>query len=236
MEVGPGPGGLTRALLATDAVRVHAVEIDTRALAAIGELAASSPGRLILHEADALALDLTTLVPEPRQIVANLPYNVGTRLLLGWLRQAKDWERLTLMFQREVADRIVARPGSGSYGRLGVIANWVADTAIVADLPPGAFYPPPRVDSAIVSIVPKREQPDPALFRAMERVTEAAFGQRRKMLRGSLKKIGGQNLLDAAGIAGDRRAETLTLSEFEALARLLGPDGSRGNGKKNVLL
>ena len=217
VEVGPGPGGLTRALLGTPLVRLDAVEVDRRALAALAELQALD-GRLVAHEADALVLDLTTLAPAPRQIVANLPYNVGTPLLVGWLRQAGAWERMTLMFQREVADRIVAAPDTESYGRLAVIANWVAETTILTDIPPGAFHPPPRVVSSVVAIVPHEAQPEPGLFVAMERVTAAAFGQRRKMLRGALKGIGGEALLAEAGIAGDRRAETLTVAEFERLA------------------
>lgn len=217
VEVGPGPGGLTRALLATKLARLDAVELDPRALTALSEIQALD-GRLVAHGADALALDLTTLAPAPRQIVANLPYNVGTPLLVGWLRQAGAWERMTLMFQREVADRIVAAPGTESYGRLAVIANWVAETAILTDIPPGAFHPPPRVVSSVVAIVPRQVQPAAALFAAMERVTAAAFGQRRKMLRGALKGIGGEALLARAGVAGDRRAETLTVAEFEKLA------------------
>ncbi len=217
VEVGPGPGGLTRALLATPLARLDAVELDPRALAALAEIQALDP-RLVAHEADALGLDLTMFAPAPRQIVANLPYNVGTPLLIGWLRQAGAWERMTLMFQREVADRIVAAPDTSAYGRLAVIANWVAETAILTDIPPGAFLPPPRVVSSVVAIVPRDVQPEPELFAAMERVTAAAFGQRRKMLRGALKGIGGEALLARAGIAGDRRAETLTIAEFERLA------------------
>lgn len=220
MEVGPGPGGLTRALLDTEATSVDAIELDPRALAALGELETAHPGRLRLHEGDAAAFDLKTLAPPPRQIVANLPYNVGTPLLVGWLRDAGAYERMTLMFQREVAERITAQPDEDAYGRLAVLANWIATTAIVAEIPPGAFHPPPRVHSAVVSLVPRREQPTPALFAAMERVTAAAFGQRRKMLRSSLKPVGGIALLEAAGIAGDRRAETLSVAEFERLATL----------------
>ena len=218
VEIGPGPGGLTRALLATPLARLDAVELDRRALAALAELAALD-GRLALHEADALGMDVAALAPPPRQIVANLPYNVGTPLLVGWLRQAGAWERMTLMFQREVALRIVAAPDTEHYGRLAVLANWVAQTAIAAEIPPDAFHPPPRVVSAVVSVVPHTVQPTPALFAAMERVTAAAFGQRRKMLRGALRGIGGEALLERAGIAGDRRAETLEVGEFERLAK-----------------
>ncbi len=219
MEVGPGPGGLTRALLATGATRVDAVELDTRALGALEELASTAEGRLVVHAADALAVDLASLSPAPRQIVANLPYNVATPLLVGWLRQASCWERMTLMFQREVAERIVASPGSEAYGRLAVLAGWVAEVAMVGDIPPGAFLPPPRVVSSVVSVAPHALQPEGSLFRAMERVTAAAFGQRRKMLRGALRGIGGEALLRDAGIDGSRRAETLAIEEFDRLAR-----------------
>ncbi len=220
VEVGPGPGGLTRALLETGAARVDAVELDRRALAALGELVSVAGGRLVLHEADALCLDLASLAPAPRQIVANLPYNVATPLLVGWLRQACLWERMTLMFQREVAERIVAAPGTEAYGRLAVLTGWVAETAMLGHIPPGAFVPPPRVMSSVVSVVPRAVQPEAALFRAMERLTAAAFGQRRKMLRGALKGLGGEALLEAGGVSGERRAETLSIAEFDRLARL----------------
>ncbi|WP_341535038.1 16S rRNA (adenine(1518)-N(6)/adenine(1519)-N(6))-dimethyltransferase RsmA [Acetobacter sacchari] len=219
VEVGPGPGGLTRALLDSDAASVLAIEVDSRAVAVIGELTEEAPDRLRLIEADATAVDLTELCPAPRHIVANLPYNVATPLLIGWLRQAAQWERLTLMFQLEVAERICAAPDSEHYGRLAVISQWCADCAQVMRLPPGAFSPPPKVWSAVVSITPRPEQPSPELFSAMERVTAAAFGQRRKMLRGSLKGIGGEHLLSAARIEGTRRAETLSVEEFDRLAR-----------------
>jgi 16S rRNA (adenine1518-N6/adenine1519-N6)-dimethyltransferase len=221
VEVGPGPGGLTRALLGTDAARIVAVEIDPRAAQAIRDLAETAGGRLSLVEADAVATDLATLVPAPRQIVANLPYNVATPLLIGWLRQAASWERLTLMFQLEVAERIAAAPDTPAYGRLAVLAQWTCTTALLMRIPPSAFTPPPKVFSAVVGFVPKPEQPDPALFAAMERLTAAAFGQRRKMLRGSLRNLGGEKLLEQAGIAPERRAETLSVPEFEALARLI---------------
>lgn len=232
VEVGPGPGGLTRALLATAAETVTAVEVDPRAVRAIGELVAHHPGRLRLIEADALALDLAEVVPAPRQIVANLPYNIGSPLLVGWLRQASAWERLTLMFQQEVAERICAAPDSEGYGRLGVLAQWVAACEFRLRIPPQAFSPPPKVFSAVVVITPHETQPSPALFRAMERLTAAAFGQRRKMLRGSLKSVGGEALLARVGIDGSRRAETLSVAEFDALARALtaqpGPATSGG--------
>ena len=230
VEVGPGPGGLTRALLSTGAARVDAVELDRRALSALAELAEAACGRLAVHEGDALALDLTALGPAPRQVVANLPYNVATPLLIGWLRQAAAWERLTLMFQREVAERIVALPGTEAYGRLAVLTGWVAKASMLGDIPPGAFHPPPRVTSSVVSITPHAQQPDAALFRTMERLTAAAFGQRRKMLRGALKGIGGDALLASAGIAGERRAETLSIAEFDRLVRVIGPGAPPAGG------
>jgi len=220
LEVGPGPGGLTRALLAKPIAHLTAVELDQRALAALAEVEAAYPGRLTVLRQDALAFDGVAVLPAPRQVVANLPYNVGTPLLIGWLREAAQWERLTLMFQEEVAFRITAAPQSEHYGRLAVLAQWVAACSIGLRLPPGAFRPPPRVHSAVVVVTPHAEQPAPALFRAMERVTAAAFGQRRKMLRGSLKSLGGAEVLLAeCGIAGERRAEELAVSAFDALAR-----------------
>jgi len=221
VEVGPGPGGLTRALLASDAADVTAVEIDARAIAAMNELRAHAGERLRVIDADALSLDLATLVPAPRQIIANLPYNVGTPLLIGWLRQAAAWERFSLMFQEEVADRICAAPSSAAYGRLSVLAQWLCEAEFRMRIPPAAFVPPPKVFSAVVVLTPHAIEPEHALFAAMERVTAAAFGQRRKMLRGALKALGGEPLLERAKIAPDRRAETLAVAEFERLARLL---------------
>ena len=210
VEVGPGPGGLTRAILATDAASLTAVEIDRRAIAVIEVLRAPHPDRLRVVEADALALDLSTLTPAPRQIIANLPYNIGSPLLVGWLRQASQWERLTLMFQEEVADRICAAPDSDAYGRLAVLAQWVAQCEFR------------------LRITPHAEQPPERLFRAMEKLTAAAFGPRRKMLRGSLKSVGGEALLARAEIAGNRRAETLSVAEFDRLARLLDAEPDAG--------
>ena len=221
VEVGPGPGGLTRALLESEAADVLAVEVDPRAVAAVGELAEAAGGRLRVLAADAVGMDLAALVPAPRQVVANLPYNVGSPLLVGWLRQAASWERLTLMFQEEVAQRICAAPDTPEYGRLGVLAQWVCAAELRLRIPPEAFLPPPKVWSAVVVLTPRAEQPSPGLFAAMERVTAAAFGQRRKMLRGSLKGIGGATLLAAAEIDGARRAETLTVAEFARLAGLV---------------
>jgi 16S rRNA (adenine1518-N6/adenine1519-N6)-dimethyltransferase len=222
IEIGPGPGGLTRALLASPAARVTAIELDRRAVAALAELQAAYPDRLAIVEGDALAIDVEALVPAPRRIVANLPYNVGTPLLVRWLRQAAALESMTLMFQQEVAERICAAPDTSEYGRLSVLAQWRCETAFLMRLPPGAFRPPPKVWSAVVGLVPRPADPGPTLFAAMERLTAAAFGQRRKMLRGALKSLGDHELLlEQAGIEGSRRAETLSVAEFDRLARLL---------------
>lgn len=226
LEVGPGPGGLTRALLATPAAKVLAVELDRRAVAALAELAAAHPDRLEVMEADALKVDVAALLPAPRRIVANLPYNVATPLLVGWLRGAASIESMTLMFQQEVAERITAAPGTEMYGRLGVLAQWRCRTSLLLTLPPGAFSPPPKVWSAVVGLTPLPDDPGPALFATMERLTAAAFGQRRKMLRGALKSLGeAEALLGAAEIDPTRRAETLTIAEFDRLARLLHARG-----------
>lgn len=221
VEVGPGPGGLTRALLATDAASVLAVDVDPRAIPAIEELATAYPGRLTVLQADATKTDLASRVPAPRQLAANLPYNVATPLLIGWLRQAAQWERMTLMFQLEVAERICAAPDTPAYGRLSVLAQWVCRTGLLLKLPPTAFSPPPKVWSGVIGLAPHAEQPDPALFATMERVTAAAFGQRRKMLRGSLRALGGEALLTEASLDPERRAETLTVAEFDRLTRLV---------------
>lgn len=219
VEIGPGPGALTEALLASGAESVTAVELDSRAVALLRPAEAALSGRLRVVEADALAVDIPALVPAPRRIVANLPYNVASPLLVRWLREAAAYLSLTLMFQQEVAERICAAPDTAEYGRLSVLAQWRCEASLLLRLPPGAFRPPPRVWSAVVGLVPRAPEPDPALFAAMERVTAAAFGQRRKMLRGSLKALGdAEGLLAAAGLDGARRAETLTVAEFARLA------------------
>ena len=222
LEIGPGPGGLTRALLAAGA-NVVAIERDERCLEALAEIAAHYPGRLRVVHGDALKTDMAALVSAGVKIVANLPYNIATPLLTGWLT-AEPWPpfyaSMTLMFQREVAERIVARPGEDAYGRLGVLANWRCHTEIAFDISPRAFTPPPKVTSSVVNLVP-RAQPLPCDTQALEKITAAAFGQRRKMLRQSLKSVGGAALLEKAGIDGARRAETLSVEEFVALARLL---------------
>jgi 16S rRNA (adenine1518-N6/adenine1519-N6)-dimethyltransferase len=221
VEIGPGPGGLTRALLDSDAAHVTAVEFDPRAVRAIEALAAEAAGRLTIIEADALRQDLTALVPAPRAVVANLPYNVGTPLLVSWLAQAGAFAAFTLMFQLEVAERICAAPDTDAYGRLAVLSQWLCETAIVMHIPAAAFAPPPKVDSALVRLIPRPNQPERLQFRAMERVTAAAFGQRRKMLRGALKSLGGEALLREAEIDPVRRAETLSVAEFVRLMELV---------------
>jgi 16S rRNA (adenine1518-N6/adenine1519-N6)-dimethyltransferase len=223
VEIGPGPGGLTRALLAAGARRVVAIERDERCLAALGELAAAYPGPLELVPGDALALDPVGLSEAPRKIVANLPYNIATPLLLGWLNQIAEYESLTLMFQREVADRLVAAPRSKSYGRLSVLVQWLAKVETLFDIPPRAFMPPPKVTSSVVRIIARPEPLAPAEKLALERVTAAAFGQRRKMLRTCLRSLGCpvEDLLERAGVAPTARAEELSVVEFCALARVL---------------
>jgi 16S rRNA (adenine1518-N6/adenine1519-N6)-dimethyltransferase len=221
-EVGPGPGGLTRALLDAGA-HVVAVERDRRCIPALGELQGQFPGRLEIIEADALKIDESATVGRHGHVVANLPYNVGTALLLKWLGSPWPpwWRSLTLMFQKEVAERIVAGPGASAYGRLSVAAQWRSHARIALRVNRSAFVPPPKVTSAVVHIVPT-EQPAGVDPEIIERVTEAAFGQRRKMLRSSLKTFPGA--LDAAeglGIDAQRRAETLSVAEFVALARAL---------------
>ncbi|MBV9150702.1 MAG: 16S rRNA (adenine(1518)-N(6)/adenine(1519)-N(6))-dimethyltransferase RsmA [Alphaproteobacteria bacterium] len=223
IEVGPGPGGLTRALLETGAKRVVAIERDRRAIAALAELAEAYPGRLEVIEADALDLDPAALSEAPRQIVANLPYNIATALLLRWLDRIREYRGLTLMFQREVAERLVAAPRNPSYGRLSVLVQWLAEPKILFDLPPRAFVPPPKVTSSVVTVVPRPVPLAPADKAALERITGAAFGQRRKMLRASLRTLGvtPEPLLQAAGIPPTARAEELSVREFCALARAL---------------
>ena len=220
VEIGPGPGGLTRALLDSDAAHVTAVEFDPRAVRAIAALAAEAGGRLTIIEADALRQDLTSLVPAPRAVVANLPYNVGTPLLVSWLAHAGAFSAFTLMFQLEVAERICAAPDTEAYGRLAVLSQWLCETAIVMHIPAAAFAPPPKVDSALVRLIPRPHQPDRSQFRAMEKITAAAFGQRRKMLRGALKSLGGEALLREADINPERRAETLSVQEFVRLTEI----------------
>lgn len=220
-EVGPGPGGLTRALLMEGARKVVAVERDPRCLSALAEISAHYPQRLQVIEGDALRVNPHPHLSAPVRIVANLPYNIGTELLIGWLSGDIWWSTATLMFQLEVAQRIVAAPGSAHFGRLSVLAQWRTEARIVFEVPARAFTPPPKVTSAIVHLRPRAEPLAPARLAALEAMTAAAFGQRRKMLRGSLKSLGVDTglLLAHAGVDGERRAETLSIPEFCALAR-----------------
>ncbi len=221
LEVGPGPGGLTRSLLGSAAARIVAVELDGRAILALQELLPVAGGRLELIAGDALGVDAVALLAAPRVVCANLPYNVATPLLIGWLRSAGAFERLVLMFQLEVAERICAAVGTAAYGRLSVLAQFLCRVDVRLRLPPEAFVPPPQVHSAVVVFEPHAAQPAAGLIEAMERVTAAAFGQRRKMLRGALRGLGGAGLLETAGIDPQRRAETLSVAEFERLAVLV---------------
>jgi 16S rRNA (adenine1518-N6/adenine1519-N6)-dimethyltransferase len=224
LEIGPGPGGLTRALLSSGARRVIAVERDRRAIAALQEIADRYPGRLDIFEADAMTFDPGPhLEDDPVRIVANLPYNIGTALLLGWLT-IDPWppyyDRMVLMFQREVAARLVAEPRSKDYGRLSVLTQWRTRPKILFDIAPSAFVPPPKITSSVVELVP-RQEPLACDRRALERVTEAAFGQRRKMLRQSLKSLAvdAQALLAEAGIPDTERAEQVDIAGFIRIAR-----------------
>jgi 16S rRNA (adenine1518-N6/adenine1519-N6)-dimethyltransferase len=228
VEVGPGPGGLTRALLAGEAREVIAVERDERCLAALAEIASRYPGRLTVHAADALTVDWPSLLGEtscPARVVANLPYNIATPLLLGWIT-TEPWppwyDSLTLMFQKEVAQRLTARPGEDAYGRLSVITGWRMTAQCVFDVAPSAFVPPPKVTSTVVHLAP-RPSPLPCVTADLERVTQAAFGQRRKMLRQSLKSLfpDAGAAAEAAGLRPEMRAETVPIEGFVALATLL---------------
>jgi 16S rRNA (adenine1518-N6/adenine1519-N6)-dimethyltransferase len=234
LEVGPGPGGLTRALLMEGARKVIAVERDERCLPALAEIAAAYPGRLDVISGDALEMNERALFPDGGvRIAANLPYNVGTAILVKWLTSEywpPFWQSLTLMFQREVADRIVAKPGNEAYGRLSVLAQWRAKPKILFDVARGAFVPPPKITSAIVRLEPLAEPAAPCNLADLERVTQAAFGQRRKMLRQSLKNIAAdaEKLAVDAGIDPTARPETLNVNQFAALARKLAQnDGAK---------
>ncbi|MFD0858214.1 16S rRNA (adenine(1518)-N(6)/adenine(1519)-N(6))-dimethyltransferase RsmA [Roseovarius aquimarinus] len=227
LEIGPGPGGLTRGLLAEGARRVLAIEKDPRCLPALDEIAAAYPGRLEVMIGDALKIDPLKHLSSPIRVAANLPYNVGTELLVRWLTPEEwppFWQSLTLMFQREVAERIVAAPGSKAYGRLALLAQWRADPRIVMSLPPEAFSPAPKVSSAVVHLTALPAPRYPAQPKLLERVVAMAFNQRRKMLRAALKGLAPdiEDRLIASGIAPTDRAETIGLEQFCALARTLG--------------
>ena len=229
VEIGPGPGGLTRALLAAGARRVIAVERDDRAIAALAEIAAHYPGRLEVVAGDALDFDPRRLIGAPARVVANLPYNIATALLVSWLT-LEPWppwyDRLVLMFQREVAERIVAAPGSKSYGRLSVLVGWRCQARILFDVAGSAFVPPPKVTSSLVEVVP-RARPLACERRALERVTEAAFGQRRKTLRNALSALCDDAAIRAAGIDPSARGETLSVADFIRLANALAGTETR---------
>ncbi len=233
IEIGPGPGGLTRVLLLEGAEKVIAVERDSRVLPALEEIAERWPGQLEIIEGDALRTDQTELAKKagfPVKVVANLPYNIATPLLTGWLLTEPWppwWQSLTLMFQREVADRITALPGSRSFGRLAVLSQWRARARRLFDIPPTAFTPPPKVTSSVVQITPLAEPLEACPPDALQKVTAAAFGQRRKMLRKALKSItkNPEALLSAAGLEGTKRAEELEVRDFCRLARLLAEGG-----------
>ncbi|MFC3676953.1 16S rRNA (adenine(1518)-N(6)/adenine(1519)-N(6))-dimethyltransferase RsmA [Ferrovibrio xuzhouensis] len=223
IEIGPGPGGLTRALLLEGAPAVVAVERDERCLAALAELVTAAAGRLRLQPGDALETDIADLAPPPWQIAANLPYNIATPLILGWLARASQIARITVLVQKEVAQRLAAPPGSDHYGRLSVAAQWRCEVRMLFDIGPKAFVPAPKVTSTVVELQPRPAPLAEADPKKLERMTAAAFGQRRKMLRAALKPLwpDAEAKLIATGIDPTRRAETLSIEEFCALARLL---------------
>lgn len=241
VEVGPGPGGLTRSILAAQPLSYTGIERDERCLPLLQNLCAASSVSWNIQGADALKVSLPQITPAPRAVIANLPYNVGTELLIHWLhdiactvteqgearngggagvRPPPIYNFLTLMFQKEVVDRLAAVPGTKDYGRLSILTQWLCEVQPLFDLPPSAFTPPPKVTSTVVKLVP-RLSPEPCSVKALEKVTAAAFGQRRKMLRSSLKPLGGEDLLQEAGIEPTLRAENLTVAEFVRLANLL---------------
>lgn len=220
IEIGPGPGGLTRALLLEGATRLVAIEKDWRAPDVLASLLSAANGRLELTEADAMDFPIWNLEPEPRRIVANLPYNIATTLLIRWLEHAANFESMTLMFQREVALRITAKPGDSAYGRLSVLTGWLANAEILFDIPPEAFVPAPKITSSVVQIVPLSAPRFTCSQKHLEDVTRHAFGQRRKMLRSSLKKMGGEALLIAADIDPETRPQDLDIESFCKLANL----------------
>lgn len=218
-EIGPGPGGLTRSLLRTPARKIVAIEFDERAVRALEDLKAAANGRLEIIHGDAVKINVESLCHGPRAIVANLPYNIATTLLIGWLekiRAAAAFDSMTLMFQKEVAERIIARPGTKAYGRLSVISQWLCDVKKVYDLPPSAFTPPPKVSSSVVHFTPKALEKNAPSFEAVGRVTAAAFGQRRKMVRTTLKEYA--SLFESLDMDPAKRAEELSVEDFIAIA------------------
>ena len=221
VEIGPGPGGLTRGLLLEGAERLVAVEKDPRAVGALETLTVAAGNRLTVHLADASRINLSDLGPAPIRIAANLPYNIATQLLIGWLGQLEDIASMTLMFQREVADRLVAIPGSPAFGRLSVLVGWLTKAEKLFDLPASAFTPPPKVTSTVVRLIPREQPLAPANQATLERLTAAAFGQRRKMLRASLRSLGGTEMLEKAGINPQSRPEELSIEDFCRIAQTL---------------
>lgn len=221
IEIGPGPGGLTRALLAEGAKKVIAIERDQRPIAALNEIANAYPGRLEIIEGDALEIDPTSLCEGPRKIVANLPYNISTQLVLNWLEKITEYDCLTLMFQKEVADRLAAQPRTKDYGRLSVLTQWLCEVRPNFNIKPTAFTPPPKVMSTVATLVPRAQPLVNVAQEKLEQVTQTAFGQRRKMLRASLKSLGvnGEELARQAGIEPTKRAEELSVEDFCALVK-----------------
>ncbi|MCD8496912.1 MAG: 16S rRNA (adenine(1518)-N(6)/adenine(1519)-N(6))-dimethyltransferase RsmA [Alphaproteobacteria bacterium] len=222
VEIGPGPGGLTRSILASKAASVTAIEFDQRAVTALQDLKRVYPDRLHIIHGDALEADLTALVPAPRAVIANLPYNIATPLTLGWLRQIRSnpenaFRSMTLMYQKEVAERLCAAPNTKAYGRLSVITGWLCAAKRVYDLPPSAFTPPPKVTSSVVHFTPRALPDNHPTFEQVEKLTALAFGQRRKMIRGPLKDY--MAIIEALGIPETARAEELGIEQFLAIAK-----------------
>ncbi|MBT3916274.1 MAG: 16S rRNA (adenine(1518)-N(6)/adenine(1519)-N(6))-dimethyltransferase RsmA [Rhodospirillaceae bacterium] len=223
IEIGPGPGGLTRSLLASNPHQLYTIERDRRCIEALGELNLAFPGKLTIVSADALKTDISTLGNSPRRIVANLPYNISTALLINWLKQLAHINRMTLMFQKEVVERIIAIPSTKAYGRLSVITQWLCETNFEFNVDKRAFTPPPKIMSSVLTLKPRAEPLYSARFEDMETVTAAAFGQRRKMLRSSLKSLDVD--IEALGIDPTARAENLTIEEFCLLAKAMEERG-----------
>lgn len=217
IEIGPGPGGLSRAILLNSANRLYAVEKDSRCVKALADLVAVSNGKMEIIEADALEVDLSIIVPKPRAIIANLPYNIATVLLFKWLKEIDKFEHMTLMFQKEVALRICAKPNTKAYGRLSVMSQWLCDVRLVFDIPASSFTPPPKVTSSVVHLIPRKIPKDAPKFEDMEKFVATAFGQRRKMLRKSLKSLLGdktEKILEQAEIKPTSRAEDLSVDDY----------------------
>ncbi len=223
IEIGPGPGGLTRGLLNTEAKHVYSIEKDTRCIDALQELIEAYPDRFTLLSADALKTNITDICPAPRTIAANLPYNISTPLLISWLKQIDEIDSMTLMFQKEVAERITAKPRTKAYGRISIISQWLCKVNKAFDIPPSAFTPPPKITSSVVHFKPIANRKDNADFKSMEKITAAAFGQRRKTLRQSLKTLGidAEILLEKGEVSPKARAEELDIQAFVRLAEEL---------------